>query len=109
METQTIAIQSTLTGEYLEQILEASANLQATVAKLSAQMAAAAAEESKKSFNGNLRIVNMQTEASLRAMQLAHDVFIRLWDDALLRDSGLHRRERAPYGPKPDKVVKPPR
>lgn len=109
IETQTIAIQTTLTGEYLEQILEASANLQATVAKLTAQMAVAAAEESKKSFNGNLRIVNMQTEASLRAMQLAHDVFIRLWDDALLRDSGLHRRERAPYGPKPEKPVKSPR
>jgi len=97
--TRVVETQTDITGEYLNELFEASARLQATCAELSERLAEDAA-------GGHRRVRSaLQTEASLRAMQLARSVFLRLWDDALLRGRGLHQRERLPPGTKTTKTV----
>lgn len=97
--TRVVETQTDITGGYLDELFEASARLQATCAELSERLAEDAA-------GGHRRVRSaLQTEASLRAMQLARGVFLRLWDDALLRGRGLHQRERLPPGTKATKIV----
>merc|ERR1712232_1425250 len=91
-----MVIQTELTGEYLQDLVDAAADLHAASSEVARAMAAA--EKDKKNLFTS-------TQESFRKLKHAQGVFERLWDDVLLRGKGECRRQRAPPGPKAEKAV----
>jgi len=90
-------VQTELTSQSLQEMFEAAAKMRVTCAQLRKRLAGVGNDDECANALRN----------SLDEFANAQTVFLRLWEDALLRYQGSHRRDRAPAGQIPPKTFLP--